>query len=118
MEFDKGKNPRPSLFEKNKLVVGLWRLMHTAAGWPWPLENEPRKMRVKALSGKVIIVLCIACFLAGSVVRSWTNSHHTFQKNGHQQEEQEFPIIRHHVSKQLAEVRSDFDPENTLVVHT
>ncbi|XP_031259911.1 probable beta-1,3-galactosyltransferase 8 [Pistacia vera] len=69
-------------------------------------------MSGKALSGKVIIVLCIACFLAGSVVRSWTSTHHTLQKNDDEQEEREFPIIRHHVSKQLAEVRSDFDPKN------
>ncbi|KAJ0024481.1 hypothetical protein Pint_06729 [Pistacia integerrima] len=73
-------------------------------------------MSGKELSGKVIIVLFIACFLAGSVVRSWTSSHHAFQKNDHQQEEREFPIIRHRISKQLAEVRSEVDPENPLVV--
>ncbi|KAJ0086868.1 hypothetical protein Patl1_06968 [Pistacia atlantica] len=112
MEFAKGKNPRLLASKKTKLTVGLRRLMHTAGGWPWQLENEPRKMRGKALSGKVIIVLCIACFLAGSVVRSWTSTHHTLQKNDDEQQEREFPIIRHHVSKQLAEVRSDFDPKN------
>ncbi|KAK4768518.1 hypothetical protein SAY87_003659 [Trapa incisa] len=43
--------------------------------WQGQPENEPRKMRGKPLSGRIMLVLCIASFFAGSLFSKHTWSH-------------------------------------------
>ncbi|KAI8023759.1 putative beta-1,3-galactosyltransferase 8 [Camellia lanceoleosa] len=43
--------------------------------WLWKLDNKFKKMRVKPVLGKVILMLCIAIFLAGSLFTSRTSIH-------------------------------------------
>lgn len=47
--------------------------------WRWQLfDNKPNKMRVaKPVAGKVILMLCIASFLAGSLFTTRTSSIHS-----------------------------------------
>lgn len=82
-------------------------------GWQ-QLESDSRKMRGKAASGKTLWALCIACFLAGSFFKTWTQ---TFQQNNNQQIPINFP---NHVTKLADEVTSDCDHHHDnkpLVVH-
>ncbi|KAL9432263.1 hypothetical protein AB3S75_027308 [Citrus x aurantiifolia] len=67
------------------------------------LESDSRKMKAKAASGKTLLALCIACFLAGSFFSTWT---HTFHQDNHQQIPINFP---NHVTKLADEVTSDCD---------
>ncbi|XWS24675.1 hypothetical protein CRYUN_Cryun27aG0002800 [Craigia yunnanensis] len=78
---------------------------------PRQLDNEPKKMRGKAVSGKAIFVLCLASFLAGSLFtsRTWTSHSTTYNKN-HPTD----PAIPKHASTMLGEVASDFDHKRNL----
>lgn len=77
------------------------------------LESDSRKMKAKAASGKTLLALCIACFLAGSFFSTWT---HTFHQDNNQQIPINFP---NHVTKLADEVTSDCDHHDNkpLVVH-
>ncbi|KAJ8759543.1 hypothetical protein K2173_007165 [Erythroxylum novogranatense] len=81
--------------------------------WPWQLENETKKMRGKALSGKAMLVLCIASFLAGSLFtnRSWGGPQSSPAKDHHQ-----FPIVSRHVNDiNLNEDKRDCDQKRKLI---
>ncbi|XXG60630.1 hypothetical protein AAC387_Pa04g2487 [Persea americana] len=41
--------------------------------WSWRPDVEPRKMRVRAFSGKAVVMLCVACFMVGCLIsnHSW-----------------------------------------------
>lgn len=41
--------------------------------WLWRPDIEPRKMRVRPFSGKAVVMLCVACFMVGSLIsnHSW-----------------------------------------------
>uniref|UniRef100_A0A2N9EDM7 Hexosyltransferase n=1 Tax=Fagus sylvatica TaxID=28930 RepID=A0A2N9EDM7_FAGSY len=88
------------------VVAGLWRLMLSV--WPWQLDNESRKMRGKPVSGRAILVLCLASFLAGSLFtsRTWTHLSHS--------KEPQIPIIPHHVNR-FESVTQDCDHKRKLV---
>ncbi|KAL5703974.1 putative beta-1 [Ranunculus cassubicifolius] len=66
----KAGNDKPAQTEK-KFGVGIRQTVGTL----WPFE-EPKKMRGKNLPGKVVFVLCIFCFIAGSLFnnRTWSRS--------------------------------------------
>ncbi|XP_058194253.1 probable beta-1,3-galactosyltransferase 8 isoform X1 [Rhododendron vialii] len=59
------------------LVTGYQNLKSSV--WRWQLlDNKPNKMRVvKPVAGKVILMLCIASFLAGSLFTTRTSSIHS-----------------------------------------
>ncbi|KAI4388739.1 hypothetical protein MLD38_001042 [Melastoma candidum] len=65
---------RATIPSSKKATPGLSRLM--LAVWPWQLDSEGKKMRVKQVSTRVIFALCIASFFAGSLFnsRTWTHS--------------------------------------------
>ncbi|XVF29807.1 hypothetical protein REPUB_Repub16aG0002900 [Reevesia pubescens] len=68
-------------------------------------------MRGKAVSGKVIFVLCLASFLAGSLFtsRTWTTAHTSHNKN------HPTPPIQHHATHKLgSELAPDFDHKRKL----
>lgn len=86
--------------DNNKLIV-LSRHLGLRL-WPGQLvldKNQNKKMRAKSVSGKVILVLCIASFLAGSLFtnRTWTRTSE--KKAG----------ISHLVDEKLSLVGADCD---------
>ncbi|CAL5401673.1 unnamed protein product [Camellia sinensis] len=60
-------------FTKAVNITGFQHLRSTV--WLWKLDNKLKKMRVKPVLGKVILMLCIAIFLAGSLFTSRTSIH-------------------------------------------
>ncbi|KAF5946729.1 hypothetical protein HYC85_016957 [Camellia sinensis] len=60
-------------FTKAVNITGFQHLRSTV--WLWKLDNKFKKMRVKPVLGKVILMLCIAIFLAGSLFTSRTSIH-------------------------------------------
>ncbi|XP_017216855.1 probable beta-1,3-galactosyltransferase 8 isoform X3 [Daucus carota subsp. sativus] len=75
--------------------------------WPGQLvldKDQNKKMRAKSVSGKVILALCIASFLAGSLFtnRTWTRPSES--KGG----------ISHHVDENLSLVGADCDHKRKL----
>lgn len=91
---------RVLLSDNNKLIV-LSRHLGIRL-WPGQLvldKNQNKKMRAKSVSGKIILVLCIASFLAGSLFtrRNWT---HTSENKGG---------ISHHVEEKLSLVGAECD---------
>ncbi|XP_043806023.1 probable beta-1,3-galactosyltransferase 8 isoform X2 [Manihot esculenta] len=87
----------PHSFKEKKLLERLW---------PWQIDNESKKMRGKPISsGKGIIVLCIASFIAGSLFtsRTWIHTSPSQAKD-----HQNVPLISHYVNK-LQEVKRDCD---------
>ncbi|WRX30074.1 Glycosyl transferase [Theobroma cacao] len=76
---------------------------------PWQLDNESKKMRGKAVSGKAIFVLCLASFLAGSLFTSRTWTAYTSHDKYHPT-----PPIQKHASNKLGEVARDFDRKRKL----
>ncbi|XP_074332949.1 putative beta-1,3-galactosyltransferase 8 [Apium graveolens] len=96
---------RVLLSDNNKLIV-LSRNLGIRL-WPGQLvldKNQNKKMRSKSVSGKVILVLCITSFLAGSFLtkRSWTPTSEI--KRG----------ISHHVDEKLSLVGADCDHKRKL----
>lgn len=94
--FIKAAKIKPLLSEK-KLLERLW---------PWQIDNESKKMRGKPISsGKAILVLCIASFIAGSLFtsRTWIHTSPSQAKD-----HQNVPLISHYVNK-LQEVKRDCD---------
>jgi hypothetical protein len=79
-----------------KVVAGLCMVFDTLTVWPWQLDKETsRKMRGKTVSGKAILLLCLASFLAGSLFTSrqtWKN--HPSQTK----QPQNIPIMPNHVN--------------------
>lgn len=72
-------------FADNKLVVVFRNLGMRL--WPWQVvmdKNETKKMRAKlsSLPLKVIFVLCIASFFAGSLFSSRNSTNHQGNKEG------------------------------------
>lgn len=61
--------------------------------WPGQLENEPRKMRGKPLSGRIMLALCILSFFAGSLFskHSWSHPSRNIDR--------ELLVTSNHVSK-------------------
>ena len=74
---------------------------------PRQLDNEPKKMRGKAVSVKAIFVLGLASFLAGSLFTSriWTSRSTTSHNKNHPTD----LAIPNHASTKLGEVARDFD---------
>ncbi|KAL5858259.1 hypothetical protein ACOSQ3_005717 [Xanthoceras sorbifolium] len=110
--FSKGtSNNKLLLSSEKKLGIRVWPPMDTV--WLWKqkqLDNEYRKMRPgKALSGKAIFVLCIACFLAGSLFtsRAWTH----YKDNNNNNNNHDIP---NHFTNQ-AEITTDCDHKRKLV---
>ncbi|XP_062153928.1 probable beta-1,3-galactosyltransferase 8 [Alnus glutinosa] len=86
----------------------------TLTVWPWQLDKETsRKMRGKTVSGKAILLLCLASFLAGSLFTSrqtWKN--HPSQTK----QPQNIPIMPNHVNWPLDDaVTRDCDHKRKLV---
>ncbi|KAM7473070.1 hypothetical protein LguiA_011253 [Lonicera macranthoides] len=84
-------------------------LLHLVSSTLWP-KDESKKMRAKAIPGKVIFVLCLACFLAGSLLDSqrWTNPNSEYKDN----EFTGFPI---HVQKLNTGPEHEFEHKRILV---
>lgn len=72
------------LLADNKLIILSRNLVLRL--WPWQLlmdKNETKKMRGKlSVPGKVIFILCIASFFAGSFLTSRTWTHPLENKEG------------------------------------
>lgn len=85
-------------------------LLHLVSSTLWP-KDESKKMRVKPIPGKVIFVLCLACFLAGSLLDSqrWTNPNSEYKDN----EFTGFPI---HVQKLNAGPGHKFEHKRVSLV--
>jgi len=62
------------LLQEIKPVSGLIR-QPTTTPWPWQLNKKAKEMRLKLFPGKLIFMLCIASFLAGSLFMSRTSIH-------------------------------------------
>lgn len=59
---------------QRKLIAGLWHNCIVSLLWPRKLGDKIKKMRGKPASGKAVFFLCIACFLAGTLItgQMWT----------------------------------------------
>lgn len=71
-------------------------------------KGGTKEMRAKAASGKAIIVLCLASFLAGSLFMSRTLSR------SYVPEEEEGQHLAKHVSKHL-EIQKDCDEHKRVI---
>ncbi|XP_022772415.1 probable beta-1,3-galactosyltransferase 8 [Durio zibethinus] len=81
-------------------------------GAPRQLDNEPKKMRGKAVSGKAIFVLCLTSFLAGSLFTSRTWTSHT--GTSHNKNHPTGPPIPKLASNKLGEVARGFDHKRRM----
>ena len=69
------------------VVAGFQNLTSTVVVWPWlwQLNHKSKKMRVKPVPTKLILMLCIASFLAGSLFTSRTSIHSSEINTDHRQ---------------------------------
>ncbi|XVE60659.1 hypothetical protein DITRI_Ditri05aG0146100 [Diplodiscus trichospermus] len=81
---------------------------------PRQLDNELKKMRGKAVSGKAIFVLCLASFLAGSLFTSRTWTSHSTSTSYNKNHPTDHPAIPKHGSNKLGEITPDFDHKRKL----
>ncbi|KAF6135265.1 hypothetical protein GIB67_033592 [Kingdonia uniflora] len=70
----KGASEKSPQSEK-KSTVGIGLRQVLSAVWPMYLDNEPKKMRGKSFTGKVVVMLCVASFLLGFLFTSQTWNH-------------------------------------------
>ncbi|VVA24708.1 PREDICTED: beta-1 [Prunus dulcis] len=105
-----------------KLIAGIFRYLILCAGRLWRLENDRdysgRKkiiMRGKQVSGRAMLVLCLASFLAGSLFCASRMTWTTQPSSDPNKEAHQFPIISNQLKKLEASVKQDCDHKRKLV---